>query len=296
MAALTHCINKDNNMKNILLGIILLCTPNLLAKSIQIEMENDVFSGGDRYYTHGTRITYEEDQLQWFLQQNIYTPQDISIDTPIINDRPYAGLLCVGLRGTKQWYFNEYEIRRIYHQLEMSVGVVGKYSLAEQTQKLTHDWLDSRKPMGWDYQSNDRLWLHSSLIIYGEVITTRYLNIRSLVLVDAGTVISDIGFGGEAMVGYNIPKYNDKPMISQNHDFSVYVFGSWIERHFFYNKFLESDYTDITIRKSVSETRVGIGASYKMLYLQYGFVERGREFNEQIENSTFGSISIKVDI
>jgi len=77
--------------------------------------------------------------------QVIQTPNDLSRSDLIEDDVPYAGALT--LQAT--WYaFNDDEFRGF----EITAGVVGPPSLAEQTQKTVHKLIDSTDPKGWDHQ------------------------------------------------------------------------------------------------------------------------------------------------
>jgi len=77
--------------------------------------------------------------------QVIQTPDDLSRNDLIQDDVPYAGTLTV--QGT--WYsFNNDEFRGF----EITAGVVGPLSLAEQTQKTVHKLIGSDDPKGWDNQ------------------------------------------------------------------------------------------------------------------------------------------------
>ena len=77
--------------------------------------------------------------------QVIQTPDDLSRSDLIEDDVPYAGALT--LQGT--WYaFNDDEFRGF----EITSGVVGPPSLAEQTQKTVHKLIGSTDPKGWNNQ------------------------------------------------------------------------------------------------------------------------------------------------
>src|SRR3546814_17295330 len=73
----------------------------------------------------------------------MYTPDDVALRNPPLDDRPYAGWLygSVGLIA---------ETGRRLDQLELTLGVVGPASLAEQTQKLIHEITESQEPRGSD--------------------------------------------------------------------------------------------------------------------------------------------------
>lgn len=77
--------------------------------------------------------------------QIIQTPDDLSRSDLIEDDVPYAGALT--LQTT--WYaFNDNEFRGF----EVTAGVVGPLSLAEQLQKTGHRLFDNAEPNGWDNQ------------------------------------------------------------------------------------------------------------------------------------------------
>ncbi len=77
--------------------------------------------------------------------QVIQTPEDGSRSDLIKDDVPYVGVLT--LQTT--WYaFNDNEFRGF----EITAGVVGPASLAEQTQKTVHKLTGNNDPKGWDNQ------------------------------------------------------------------------------------------------------------------------------------------------
>ena len=77
--------------------------------------------------------------------QVIQTPDDISRQDLNKDDVPYAGVLT----AQASWYaFNDEEFRGF----ELTLGVVGSPSLAEQTQKFVHKITNNDDPKGWDHQ------------------------------------------------------------------------------------------------------------------------------------------------
>jgi hypothetical protein len=75
----------------------------------------------------------------------MYTPKDISLRNPPLDDQPYAGWL-YGSAGLTA------ETGKRLDQLELTVGMVGPASLAEETQKRVHEIVSSDEPQGWDTQ------------------------------------------------------------------------------------------------------------------------------------------------
>ncbi|MDX1764060.1 MAG: lipid A deacylase LpxR family protein, partial [bacterium] len=152
-----------------------------LFETFTVYLENDAFTGTDRDYTNGLKLTwatgYEPhdgdghlpawvhgvmDRLP-FLQspenlralslsvsQNIYTPEDTDRSDLIKDDRPYAGIISVaaGLHA---------RTGRQKDTWEFSLGLLGPHSYAEEAQNWVHDLTHSKRARGWDNQLEDEL-------------------------------------------------------------------------------------------------------------------------------------------
>jgi hypothetical protein len=77
--------------------------------------------------------------------QGMFTPADKDLSPPDRDDRPYAGILAFGLTL-------HVEKDRSYHGLKFVTGVVGPWSLAEETQNAVHGLIGNDKSEGWYYQ------------------------------------------------------------------------------------------------------------------------------------------------
>ncbi|MDD9911883.1 MAG: lipid A deacylase LpxR family protein [Alphaproteobacteria bacterium] len=141
-----------------------------------LTLENDLFSGysKDQNYTHGTRLSLLQtdehaphavqkiaELLPWYQEgyhvgtiysigQNLYTPEDISTQTPNPKDRPYAAMLygSVGIATASSDYYQ-------VDELELMAGVVGPSALGKETQQLVHEAVRAKKPRGWHHQLKD---------------------------------------------------------------------------------------------------------------------------------------------
>jgi len=147
----------------------------------RFELDNDVFFGKDNQITSGlslqrhSAVAENWDALggigRWgrvfpsltkeglvyrsgiAVTQVVQTPEDLSRSDLIENDVPYAGALTL----QSSWYaFSDDEVRGF----DVVVGVVGPLSLAEQTQKTVHKWIDGIEPKGWDNQLSSELVLN----------------------------------------------------------------------------------------------------------------------------------------
>ncbi len=176
--------------------------------TLRVFEENDVggFGGGtDRYYTQGLRIEltrplegevpvispigrflwlYPEADAYLMQRQyvslagghKIFTPEDITVPTLQVDDRPYAGWLYGAVTHhnlalghvpqaeranaplmagpTKSTLFSRDD--RL-DSLEVQIGIVGPSSLAEDVQTEFHEWIGAKRPEGWDNQLSDEL-------------------------------------------------------------------------------------------------------------------------------------------
>lgn len=261
----------------------------VFADSFTLELENDLLYNTDNLYTHGTRLTYGERDINWVLGQNIYTPKELSYTHPITNDRPYAGTAYIG--ANKIVPCNDEN--NSFYGGEVAVGVVGKYSGSEYTQKYIHRLTDSTQPMGWDFQVKDRPMIQTYLKYYRDLFNNNYITIGVYTGNNIGTVASDAGIGATIIMGYNVPSILDKPITSDENVFSSYVFIDRLKKYSFYNTLLDCEYVDITPTDFIDETRSGVGIVYNLFEIKYGYCIRTKEFEEQTTNAKFGTIALK---
>lgn len=148
------------------------------ADLLNIAWDNDLFTGSDRGYTNGIRLTYltspaeasqseaaqlalaardtlsflpalgatdHKHALSFSLRQLMVTPADISRKEPQFNDIPYAGHLSL---SSTLWSWNSDSITGF----GAHIGVIGPESGAEAAQKWAHKITGSERPEGWDNQ------------------------------------------------------------------------------------------------------------------------------------------------
>lgn len=148
------------------------------ADTFNIAWDNDLFTGMDRGYTNGLKLSYltataddpkrkssrlaegardafdflpgldsgEQDHaLAFSMRQLMVTPADITAREPRLDDLPYAGFL---LAGTTLWSWDASSITGY----GVHLGVVGPESGAEASQKWVHKLTGSETPNGWDHQ------------------------------------------------------------------------------------------------------------------------------------------------
>lgn len=156
-----------------------------------VRLENDLFTGTDQNYTSGIGFTLASHDIPGELRaeclpmpmrlhaqlirwlnpdfwshsdnaaanqnvvlkfgQSMYTPEDYSRTDLITDDRPYAGLLYVGLAWNRRRLDAQSAVE-ILDTREITLGVIGPWSLAEPSQNLVHDAIGSNRFLGWEHQ------------------------------------------------------------------------------------------------------------------------------------------------
>jgi hypothetical protein len=250
--------------------------------------------------------------LAFSLGQNIYTPVDTSVETLIEDDRPYAGwtYLSVALHSKN---------RRMLNTLELSVGIVGPASLAEDTQKIVHRWVDADDLEGWDNQlSNEpglmlvwqRYWRifrrqfewgglawdiipHAGLSL-GNVFT--YANLGGEfrfghnLPMDFGTSLIRPGGGTSAPIGRRDPRLNPRSDVSLA--FFIGADGRAVARDIFLDGNTWQDSHSVDKNHFVADISSGVSLIYKRIKLTYTHVYRTEEFDTQDQAQVFGSLTL----
>lgn len=160
----------------------------------RVHWEND-FPKHDRYYTNGLRIDISDNAtgFGYFIAQNIYTPESITIPDAQLNDRPYSGWLSVGI--TDQYMPDPSTIQ----MWELSIGTIGKWSFAKEVQTEFHRIKNLDKPQGWDNQIRNEYTLQCKCGQRNELLKSPTLGNQSLDFINGW-------FGYSVMVG-NVMDY-----------------------------------------------------------------------------------------
>ena len=312
-------------------------------KSFSLYWENDSVTGADQDYSNGLRLTwsrpYRKDAdggtvlrlkdwtfrhlpflkgadnqraTTFSLAQYIYTPKDTKRADLIVDDRPYAGYTFLG--------FGFLSVTdRIRHFWEFDIGVVGPWSLAENTQNGFHDLIRTRHAMGWDHQLDNEIgleavyemkWQSSPLIrshgLEADIIP--HLGIQ------LGNIAVSAKAGVELRLGWSIPRdFGNCPIRSAceasvamdaqqnmgpggNGNFGFHLFtaveGRSVLRNIFLdgNTFEDSHHVDKEIY--VADLMGGIAVNYGRFKASYAMVFRTPEFKQRRDQHVFGTINI----
>jgi len=205
--------------------------------TMHVYFENDLFTGTDRNYTNGVKISLISPDLvsfvksgklpEWSLEyiyrlpfindpdptlkhkvefsigQNMYTPADTSRSDLIDNDRPYAGWTYGAVA------FHTRSSERM-DTIELQLGLVGPQSYAKETQNAVHDLRDLQRANGWEHQLKNEPGLAA---IYERKWQIDPFFSRGAFAMDAithlgcslGNVATYANTGFETRLGWNLP-------------------------------------------------------------------------------------------
>ncbi len=339
-----------------------------------VRLENDLFAGTDQNYTSGVGMTWVSHdipgrlkaeclpapvrlhaQLIQFMNpefwddadnsvatqnvtvkagQSMYTPEDYSRTELITDDRPYAGLLYVGLAWNRRRPVRQ-SGEEMLDTREITLGVIGPWSLAEQSQNLVHDAIGSPRFLGWDHQLENELAFQMALDRKyklfrgaGAVIPGFTTDAIRTVGLRLGNIESSATLGIEGRVGWNLPNdfgsypirpgaENRPPSAASLHGEpndaipptsrprpGIHLFGIVEAKAVAWDYSLDGN----MFASSHSVTRIpwvaqaAIGLSAQGIVAGRGYrlavmrVYRTREFEEQSADHTYGSIALSVEL
>lgn len=291
--------------------------------------ENDVFAHTDHGYTNGARLgwlsseTNAPDWVKWSaenflplapagdkriglaLGQSMFTPADLSRKAPIHGDRPYAGWL-YGSLGILS------DTGKSLDNVMLTLGVIGPYSLADQTQKFVHkDITGSAYPQGWDNQLKTEpgiilTYEHKWRSLYQMAPFGVGVDVTPAVGVNLGNVETDAIAGATLRVGYDLPMDYGPPRVRPSlpgSDFFVptkelggYLFagveGRAVARNIFLDGNTFTGSLHVTKEPLVGSAQLGVAITYGEARLSYTHVFLSREFKQQGTPEQFGVVTL----
>jgi hypothetical protein len=295
--------------------------------TFSLRWENDTFAGSDRFYTDGVSLSLAHtgrswldpvmDRLPWGqgrrtvsyeLGQIMVTPSDTSLPVPDPNDRPYAGLLFAGLSL-------HVERDHLYHGLKFITGVIGPWSLAEDTQQFVHDLVDSSRPQGWEYQLRNEPIFN---LVYEHRRKYRLLgeaggvSLEALPVANAmlGNVLIQGQAGAQLRVGYRIPDdFGTTLMRGMVHlppprsprgaggpQWGIYWFGggnvNLVARDITLDGNTWRDSRSVDKEWFVPAAEVGMAVYWRRFQAAFTYVFWGKEFKGQQNYSEFGALTL----
>ncbi len=294
--------------------------------ALSFYLENDVFAGTDRYYTHGMKLTWispdrvssqfdprAQRTFSISFSQNIYTPADIEREDLIEDDRPYAGVsyFSLALHRKKNQHMDT---------LGFLLGIVGPNSYAAEVQRFIHSLYRGTDPKGWHHQLKNE-------IVFGVVFCRTWRIMRSpeersfgFDLIghlsgSLGNLRTAAATGGQFRVGWNLPKDFGTFLIQPGGEsstffdehashryarrrFGIHTFVCITAHAVYRNIFLDGN----TFRDShrvdkipfVADIVTGLVFTYGRFKFSYAYVFRTKQFEKQAKPQVFGAINISL--
>ena len=297
-----------------------------------VTFENDTFGGADKDYTNGVRVDYVTprndlpawarlarrnlgwltDAEDWYatyaLGQNMYTPEDISLEDPPPDDRPYAGFLygSIGVAADRGDRLDT---------IALDFGVVGPAAQADHVQRIVHGLMDVERPEGWEHQLENE---PAFRLLYERKY--RFLYDFDLPLIDLaadaapsfslalGNVDTSAGAGLTVRIGDRLRDNYGPPRVRPavagpgffegTGGFGWYLFaaaeGRLVARNIFVEGNTFKDGPGVDPERLVADFQAGIALQYDGVELTYTHVFRSPEFQGREGFSSFGSVNLRV--
>ncbi len=291
-------------------------------------LENDYFAGEDNGYTNGVRFSYisPETDIPWWIEevayrvpffakdghqrysfalgQAMYSPDDLTREDLIVNDRPYAGFLygTVGMLTDTGYRLDN---------LQLTMGIIGESSLADHTQDYWHELGGFVDPQGWDNQLKDEFGV---MVTYERKWRALYefspfgmgVDVSPFVGGSLGNVHTNLTTGATFRLGYDLPSDYGPPLIQPSitgSDFFVptngigwYIFAGFEGRAVARNIFLDGntfkDSHSVDKEHFVGGFQTGVAFTYQNTRLAYTHIFRTREFEEQGNPDEYGAVTV----
>jgi hypothetical protein len=304
-----------------------------------ILFENDLFYNADHDYTNGTELSYttapkespswahgaahllpffsDDDngtsvRTRFALGQAMFTPTDITLINPPLNDRPYAAFFfgSIGVVGEKT---NPDNRGGHLDQVQLTLGAVGPMAVGEEIQKFIHGIVHARKPAGWHYQLRDepglvlqyeRTW---KLVEHDPSQDVQY-DIEPHFGGAIGNVWDYVNAGAMARIGFNLPTdygpMRIQPSLPGSDYFEpgtkgwlgAYIFAGIEGRAVARNLFLDGNSFESSRSVSklnlVGDLVLGAAVTFDCARLAFTHVIRTREYKTQGGDDQYGAVDL----
>lgn len=333
-------------------GLALGCLQPCLAEerengaiTFAFSLENDVFAGTDRDYTNGAKLAWDYAEAPSYedigslpawaravanvqpgifnapdafgatisFGQSIYTPENKETTELVPDDRPYAGwtYLSLALRERRG---------RSVDSLELTLGVIGPDSFAEDVQNWVHEKIGSAEARGWDNQLKNEIggilaWRRDTQLFtdpdsadgWGADLTSSF----GFALGNVETYAhagADLRFGRNRHSTGTAPRIrsgNTSPFPSQHNDprlggdqealgffINLGVESRYVARNIFVEGNTWADSHGLDLEPWVTDAYAGITVMSGSWSLSYVYTRRTREFPEQNKYHLFSGLTL----
>ena len=245
------------------------------------------------------------------LGHDIYTPEDLSAEQPILDDRPYAAFLYTRFARSERRLDGD-DARRDDEDrtVSLTLGVVGPLAFGEAAQKTVHQVIEGTEPEGWDNQLENEpaamfagSWTRR--FAHGENADGLQGDLLGGISGWMGNVLVRGRVGGEARVGLALPRdfgfdNGDRPVgraddsTRGGKDRWVYAFagadGDLVLHDLFLDGNTFADSQSVDRIPLVGQLRAGAVACWGAWSLGYSWTLRGPEFEENRSTHPYGVV------
>lgn len=265
--------------------------------------------------------------------QAMFTPKDFARTDLILDDRPYAGLLYVGMAWNRRKHGPQNNSEMLDTR-ELTLGVIGPLALAQQAQDLVHDVIGVDQFQGWDNQLGNEPAIQMAMDRKFKdyrgpgAITPGFSSdtIRRLGF-QLGNIETSATVSIEGRIGWNIPNdfgtypirpgaENRPPSTSSSYGApvdiallptrpraGVHLFGTLETKLVLHDFSLDGNLFQsshsVTRRPWVAQAAVGFSAQSPVaghgVRLAVMRVWRSREFEEQGPSHAYGSVTLSIE-
>ncbi len=177
---------------------------------VSFNYENDLFTKTDRYYTQGVQLTLIHSLIKKSplsktliqlknsmnnyygitIEQNCFTPISITYKEIYSGERPYTGTLflshhLLSLNFKKQ----------IALKTQLDLGRIGNCAQCKDEQIAIHKATNNSRPMGWEYQLKNDVYLNYKLTFEKGILNSSYFQGFAQTTLRAGTIYNDVSLG-----------------------------------------------------------------------------------------------------
>lgn len=305
--------------------------PRWTSGVLSLGFENDTFASEDRYYSNGLRLAWQTQGTEsallngvgralapWLLpadaeigwgvsiSQSMFTSSKRLASNPPRDDHPFAGHL------TGAFTLSAASADSL-GMIELSLGIIGPSSGAEDAQNLAHAILGRRRIRGWDRQLGDR---PAGLLVaerrWHRRLATGPLGLELGVVpavgVHLGNVQTSAAGGALLRIGHGLemdfgpprirPALSGLGIFRPPEGFAWYLFAGFEGRAIAYQETLDGNrngYWQVDREPLVAEVPIGLVLACGRSRLAFTMVSQTRTFDEQPDAwHHFGSLSVSL--
>lgn len=295
---------------------------------LTLVIENDLFGGTDRAYTSGIRLEWvapEDEVSRWLTQaartqpfvnlkgahvrqgfalaHTLYTASDIALETPPLDDHPYAAHLSLN-------WFASARTPNSEHTILVDVGLIGPSAQGEFVQRTWHQLIDEKEPRGWDTQLNDELVFAISGQRTERLHQWRFGDYAADIMGHAGltlgTLRTDVSAGATFRLGTDLqdsfapprlrPALAPSSLYTPIQHVAGYVFvsagGYAVARDIFLDGNTFSGSRSVQRTLWVADVQAGAALHVNSYRLAFTYVVRSEQYEHQNGPQRFGALSL----